>query len=97
LNPRSAYTVAADSTICAVAALPTPPLKIGAIVIVFKMLPVKMNVFDADSGNCWKPRTACCAATKALVVLTFRSRVKSERGREKICFGSFRDPADALG
>ena len=29
-----------------------------------------MTVLDAESGNCSKLSTACCAATKALAVLT---------------------------
>ena len=48
-----------------------------------------MNVFDAESGSCSKPKTACCAATKALVVLTFKSRVKLARGSVRGFFASF--------
>lgn len=54
---------------CAVADFPTPKSISGAMVVVFSTFPVYMNVFDAESGSCSKPRTACCAATKALVVL----------------------------
>lgn len=63
--------------------------------VVFNTFPVYMNVLDADSGSCLKARTACCAAAKALVVLTFMSRVKSARVRENGFFGSFGVPAPA--
>ena len=56
-----------------------------------------MNVFEAESGSSSKPRAACCAATKALVVLTFRSRVKSGSGSENGFLGSFKVTAAASG
>ena len=74
---------------CAVADFPTPKFKSGAKVVVFNIFPVYMNVFDAESGSCSNPRTACCAATKALTVLILKSRVKSERERESGFFASF--------
>jgi len=60
-----------------------------AIVVVFNIFPVKMNVLDAVGESCAKPNTACCAATKALVVLMFRSRVKFAKGMERGSFSSF--------
>lgn len=74
----------------AVADFPTPKSKSGAIIVaVFNMFPVYMNVLDAESGSCSKPETACCAATKALVVLTFKSRLKSVKERDSGCLASF--------
>ena len=46
-----------------------------------------MNVLDADSGSWAKPITACCAATKGLVVLMLRSWAKFVRGSERGSFG----------
>ena len=40
-----------------------------------------MKVLDADWGSCAKAEAACCAATKALCVLTFVSRVRSAKVR----------------
>lgn len=74
---------------CAVADFPTPEFNSVAIVVVFKIFPVNMNVLDAVGESCAKPKTACCAATKALVVLMFRSRVKFTRGTERGSFASF--------
>lgn len=51
--------------------------------MVFNMFPVYMKVFEADSGSSLKPKTASWAATKALVVLILRSRVKSLNARER--------------
>lgn len=73
LYPRSWYAMAADWIMCAVADFPTPEFMSTAIVVVFNIFPVKMNVLDAVGGSCAKPRAACCAATKALVVLMLRS------------------------
>ena len=55
-----------------------------------------MNVFEAESGSFSNPRTACCAATKALVVLMFKSRAKSACGRDNGLFASFEVAAAAL-
>jgi hypothetical protein len=55
-----------------------------------------MNVLDADFGSCSNPNTACCAATKALVVLIFKSRVNSSNGIESGLFASFGFPLEAL-
>jgi hypothetical protein len=73
LYPRSLYAMAADWMMCAVADFPTPEFNSDAIVVVFNIFPVKMNVLDAVGESCAKPKAACCAATKALVVLMFRS------------------------
>lgn len=54
-----------------------------------------MNVFDAESGSCLKAKTACCAATKTLLVLMFKSLVKSAKGRESGSLGSFEVAAAA--
>lgn len=35
-----------------------------------------MNVLDLESGSCSKLKAACCAATNALVVLMWKSRLK---------------------
>lgn len=82
---------------CAVADLPTPRSISGAMVVVFRIFPVYMNVFAAESGSWSKAKAACCAATKALVVLMLKSRVKSAKERESGFFGSFRVAAPALG
>jgi hypothetical protein len=90
LYPRSLYAMAADWMICAVADFPTPEFISTAIVVWFKIFPVKMNVLDAVEGSWEKPNTACCAATNTLVVLMFRSRVKFAKGMEpRGSFASF--------
>lgn len=82
---------------CAVADLPTPrSISGGIIVAVFSIFPVYMNVLDAESGSCSKPKTACCAATKVLTVLMFKSRLKSVNGRDSGCLASFGVTAAAL-
>jgi len=55
-----------------------------------------MNVLAAESGSCAKARAACCAATKALVVLMLKSRVKSARGSESGSFGALGVTAPTL-
>jgi hypothetical protein len=40
-----------------------------------------MNVLDAESESCEKPRAACCAAINALVTLMAVSRLKAANGR----------------
>jgi hypothetical protein len=76
---------------CAVADLPAPRLMTGPRTTPsFIALPVNINVLETESGSCSKPRTACCAAAYALVVLTLRSFSKSARGRENVCLGSLR-------
>jgi hypothetical protein len=40
-----------------------------------------MNVLEAEAGSCAKPKAACCAATKALVTLMAKSRLKAAKGR----------------
>lgn len=55
-----------------------------------------MKVLDADSGSSLKAKMACWAATKALLVLMVKSRLKSANGRESGSFGSFRVAAAAL-
>lgn len=72
---------------CAVADLPTPESRIGAMTISLVIFPVKMNVLDEESGSSANPMAACCAATNALTVLTFKSRVKSATGIESGSFG----------
>lgn len=89
MYPRSLYAMAADWMMCAVADFPTPEFNNDAIVVVFNIFPVKMNVLDAVGESCAKPKAACCAATKALVVLMFRSRVKFAKGMERGSFSSF--------
>ena len=42
-----------------------------------------MNVFEAEAGSCAKPETACCAATKALVMLIVTARLRAASGRAK--------------
>lgn len=81
---------------CAVADLPTPKSNSDGMVVIFNMFPVKMKVLDAELGSCSKARAACCAATKALVVLILKSRVKSARGSESGFLGSFGVAAPAL-
>lgn len=39
-----------------------------------------MNVLEADSGSWENETTACCAATKALVVFMVRSRLNLSSG-----------------
>ena len=73
--------------ICAVADLPTPTSRSAGMMVVFRIFPVKMNVLDAESGSWAKQVAACCAATKALTVLTLRSRLKSSRGSERGSLG----------
>jgi hypothetical protein len=73
--------------ICAVADLPTPKSRKAGKVVVFKTFPVYMNVLEAESGSCAKPRAACCAATKALAVLMLKSLLKPAKGRESGSFG----------
>lgn len=62
---------------CADADLPIPPVKIGAMIMVLRQLPVNINVLDAVSGSCWNALALSLAAAKTLIVLTFRSLVKS--------------------
>ena len=40
-----------------------------------------MNVLEAEAGSCAKPEAACCAATKALVMLIVTSRLNAASGR----------------
>ena len=53
------------------------------VMLVFRTLPVYMNVLDAESGSSSNASAACWAATKALVVLMLRSREKFSTGRER--------------
>ena len=46
-----------------------------------------MNVLEAEAGSCEKPKAACCAATKALVILIVTSRLKSASGRANGSWG----------
>ena len=48
-----------------------------------------MNVRDAESGSWAKPMAACCVATKGLIVLIVRSRLKSARGSARGSSGGF--------
>lgn len=43
-----------------------------------------MSVLEAEAGSCANPTTACCAETKALVILilTFRMEAVSARANE---------------
>ena len=65
---------------CADADLPAPASINDGITVMFRMFPVKKNDLAAWAGSFAKPRTACCAATKALVVLIFISRLKAANG-----------------
>ena len=46
-----------------------------------------MNVLAAESGSWAKPVAACCAATKALTVLTLKPLLKSASGSERGSLG----------
>ena len=54
-----------------------------------------MNVLAAESGSSLKLSTACCAATKALVVFIVKSRAKSATGSERGSFASLEVTAPA--
>jgi hypothetical protein len=65
---------------CADADLPAPaPINDGRTAM-FRILPVKKNALAAWAGSSAKPRAACCAATKALMVLMVMSRLKAANG-----------------
>lgn len=97
LNPLLAYAAAAERMMWAIADLPAPRSRRFAMVVESSILPVYMNVFDVKSGSCWKPKAACCAAINALVVLTWKSRLKSAKGRPRGSSGSFDVTAAAPG
>lgn len=89
LNPRSLYAAAAAIIICAEADLPVPASINDGRSATFKIFPVKKNDFAACGwvGSSAKPRTACCAATKTLVVLIVISRLKASSGMAKGSLG----------
>jgi len=80
LNPRSLYAAAAAIIMCADADLPAPASIKDGRAAVFRIFPVKKNVLAVWAGSSAKPRVACCAATKALVVLMVISRLKASNG-----------------
>ncbi len=80
LNPRSLYAAAAAIIIWADADLPVPASINDGRAATFRIFPVKKNVLAASAGSSVKPRAACCAATKALVLLMVMSRVKAANG-----------------
>lgn len=57
---------------------------------------MKMKVRDEDAGSSLKAATACLAATKALDVLTFKSRVKTSRDSPRGFCASLLVPAAAI-
>ena len=65
---------------CADADLPAPASMNDGSTATLRMFPVKKNDFAAPAGSSAKPSTACCAATKALVVLTVMSRSNAANG-----------------
>jgi hypothetical protein len=87
LYPWSLYAAAAAIIMCADADLPAPWSINDGRVVTFRIFPVKKNDLAAWAGSSAKPRTACCAATKALVVLMAISRLKAANG---IANGSLR-------
>jgi hypothetical protein len=76
LYPLSLYAAAAAIIMCADADLPVPASINEGRAATFRIFPVNKNVLAASEGSSAKPSTACCAATKALVVLMFMSRLK---------------------
>lgn len=76
LNPFSLYSAAAAIIICADADLPAPDSRNCGRAVTLRIFPVKKNVLGALTGRFAKPRTACWAATKTLVLLTVISRWK---------------------
>lgn len=81
---------------CALADLPTPESinhKIGDSLVIF---PVYMKVRDAVLGSSLKARTASWAATKRLVVLIVKSRLKLFKSRSSGCFESPRAEEEAV-
>lgn len=83
---------------CADAALPTPASINPGRGVMFRIFPVKKNDLGAWAGSSAKPRVACCAATYALVKLTFMSRFKAATGTANgSSFGDFvKEPAASL-
>lgn len=77
LKPLSLYAAAAAIMMCADADLPAPALMNDGRVVMFKIFPVKKKAIAELAGSAAKPRAACCAATKALVVLMAMSRLKA--------------------
>jgi len=65
---------------CADADLPAPASINDGRTVTFRIFPVKKNVLAAWAGSSAKPRAACCAATKALMVLIVMSRLKAANG-----------------
>jgi hypothetical protein len=80
LNPRSLYAAAAAIIMCADADLPAPASINDGRAVMFRIFPVKKNDLAAWAGSSAKPRAACCAATKVLVVLMVMSRLKAANG-----------------
>ena len=80
------------------AAFPMPRSKRAGIGITLRTLPVKMNVLDAVSGRSLNPRTACCAATRTLVVLTamLRSRESTLNVFDDVDSGSSPSTGEAV-
>ena len=72
---------------CAEADLPAPASINDGRTVTLRIFPVKKNDFAAWEGRSAKPRTACCAATKALVVLMVMSRLKAANGMAKGSLG----------
>lgn len=80
MNPRSLYAAAPAIIMCADADLPAPASINDGRTATFRIFPVYKNVLAAWVGSSAKPRAACCAATKALVVLMAMSRLKAANG-----------------
>ena len=80
LNPFSLYSAAAAIIICADADLPAPDSRNCGRGVTFRMFPVNMKTLGASAGSSAKPRTACWAATKTLVLLMVMSRLKASKG-----------------
>lgn len=80
LNPFSWYSAAAAIIMCADADLPAPDSRNCGSGLTLRMLPVNANTLGASAGSSLKPRTACWAATKTLVLLTAMSRLNASSG-----------------
>lgn len=96
LNPLSLYSAAAAIIICADADLPAPDSRNCVRGLTLRMFPVKKNTLGEWAGSSAKPRTACWAATKTLVLLTAMSRLKSSKEIAKGSLGGANVAAAAV-
>lgn len=87
MYPLSLYAAAAEAMMCAEADLAAPWLTKPGRTLRFRIFPVKKNDLAALEGSSAKPRTACWAATKALVVLMAISLLKPTNGIAKGSLG----------